>query len=323
VLCLARSVSAQVIPLQCLTRQDAIPPILRTEGFDAFGQFDLQCTGGPGSTSGTTDLTLFLNTLVGNTTVTGPPILTVTFDRCMHLGGAINCPPGVPAGSNSLFFDPNGNAVFLGPNQTQIPVAPGNIFSYAPPSSINGIVTGSQVQWNGVPVAAPNRGDRIYSLFFRDKFELGRALFAEAASSSSALRVLPPTQSYFPGTNRALIGVVMPPQSGTSCDSLLMIDEPGMTPLFLGRNVLAGNTPFNVLMTLATPQPGQFRLDLAQFAPSTDSSCQGISTFNGASGTLDLQNNVLSGNRYWIQTGPQNGTSFPIARYGTGAMPPR
>lgn len=285
----------------------------------------LQCMASPGGIRETGNLILVLNTLVSNNTVTGPPGLTVTFDRCTHLGAAIDCPPGVPAGSNSQFFDANGNAVFFGPNQIQIPVAPGNIFPYTPPALLNGSVSGSQVVWNGLPIDPP-RGNRVYHFTNVDvngQQRAARPVFGSVTSSSSAMRVLPPSTSFFPGTNNVLLGVVMPPPSGASCESLLVIDEPGMTPLFFGHNIMAGGAPFNVLMTLAFPQPGQYRLDLSQYAPSTDTSCQGISIFNGANGTLDLQNNILSGNRYWIQTGPQNGTSFPISRFGTGTMPPR
>lgn len=34
--------------------------------------------------------------------------------QCTHLGGSVNCPPGVPTGSSSLFFNPDGSITFTG-----------------------------------------------------------------------------------------------------------------------------------------------------------------------------------------------------------------
>jgi len=55
------------------------------------------------------------------------------FAYCLHLGQQINCPAGVPDGSNSMYFDANGNVVFPGPNGTLVTVIPSSITPYTPP----------------------------------------------------------------------------------------------------------------------------------------------------------------------------------------------
>ena len=326
-LSLARSVSAQVF---CDFGAPNVPPVISPDSIQRLNDIVMQCTGGPAGPPGTTftsNLILGLNAPISNNATTGPPVLTVLFDQCTYLNAPINCPPGVPAGSNSLFIDPNGNVVFPGPNGTQITVLPSSIFPYSPPVTRAGVVQGNTVVFNGVSGLQPFSGGRL-------KITLGglranaqqlayKPIFGSVTSSSTLLQIRPPSQTLFPGSNNVLLGVVLPP-AGPTCESLLVLNEPGATPFLFGRNVLAGGSPFNVLMTLTTPQPSQNYLNLFSFAPSTDTGCQGTSFYIGATGTLDLQNVMYSGDHYFIQAqaGPQLDTRFLIYHYGLGTPPP-
>ena len=331
-LCLSRSASAQVIPLRCQEDNGGIPRIIRSAllaDVQLASDLNMSCTDSMETSLFRiqSDLVMRFTAQIANDASTRPPTLTVFYDRCFHQGNSIACPPGVPAGSNSQFFDPNGNAVFPGPNGTQIPVPPSSIFPFTTPPPVNGVVSANQVVWNGVEIDPRIRRVSISNLRV-DPFRTagavrGMPVFGALTTSSSALTILPPASTLFPGTNNVLLGIVMPPETGPNCQSLLVLDEPGVTPFLFAQNVAAGNDLYNVMMKVSTRNL-QYVLDVYDFPSraTVPASCQSVSTYNGATGNLDFQNVNYAGTPFWIQA-TASGGSFPISRFGTGAPPPR
>lgn len=313
--------------LQCSTDATVPQSLLSYSAIDAVSPLSLTCTGGPASDAGTTNVNLLLDTGVANTSTTGMPLLTITFDQCSHVGDSILCPPGVPAGSNSQFFDGSGNIVFPGP----VTVSPGNIFPYTPPASFFGTPSGNGVQWQGVPVDVKAKGRRVmrFTNVRPNVSQLPGAsptsnlpVFGSFTSSSTDLSLVFPT-SLAPGSSKFLLGVATPATSSALCDSPLFIGS-DFTPFVLNRQVTVGGTPYDAITTLSGLSPGMLTLlDLYAYTPSTPGSCQGTSLFNPVSGALDLQNVSYLGQNYWGQAELSGSSRFINLRYGTGTIPAR
>lgn len=316
-------------PLRCVLSV-SVPPTLHSEGLsELLADLPMNCTGGPLSGAGSSNLNLLLNTGVANTG-TDMPLLTITHDQCSHLAQSIFCPPGVAPGTNSSFFDAAGNIVFPGIFQPTVTVSPGDIFPFMEPPPIFGTVNGNTVTWLGVPVDVQAKGHRVFhvsriranmSTFPGAPANGNLPLFGDFSSSSTDLNLVFPT-SLSPGSSSFLLGVGMPSNSSPFCQSPL-VTAAGTTPFVVVRQVSVSGNTFDGVITLSGPSPGIFdTLGLFTYAPSAPPGCQGSSVFNPATGALDLQNVFYQGQDYWGQAN-QSASGFALVRYGSGTMPPR
>jgi len=296
----------------------------------ALTSIDFSCTGGPVTSAGSANLSVLINTGVANTAGTGMPMLTITFDQCSHLNQPIFCPPGVPAGSNSLFFDGQGNAVFPGSSGSNVMVNPINIFPYNNPPPMFGTVSGNSVLWSNVPLDRQVTGNRRIraSNVFVNPNSLGidplanYPVFGTFTSSSADLDLSLPS-SLQPGTNNFLLGVAAPASSSPFCQSPFVFTS-GVTPFIVQRQVTVSGNTFDGVITLGGPGNGSFT-SLSIFASgiATPGSCQGSSVFNPATGQANLQNIQYQGGDYWGWANMTSGLNFNVVNYGTGTMPSR
>ncbi len=143
--------SAQVGPLQC-TATVAVPPQLRAEGMtELIGDIVLTCTGGsaltPGTTIPTANITVSLGTNVTSRLLGSggaSEALMLIDEPGSAIGGAGTLLPQTACSSPTLGAGPGGCV------QT-VPVVGGTV----PTNVFQGVVSGNQVTFNGIPVLPP------------------------------------------------------------------------------------------------------------------------------------------------------------------------
>jgi hypothetical protein len=143
--------SAQVGPLQC-TATVAVPPQLRAEGMtELIGDIVLTCTGGsaitPGTTIPTANITVSLGTNVTSRLLGGGPAseaLLLIDEPGSAVGGAGTLLPQTACSSSAFGAGPGGCVLAA-------PAVGGTVAT----NVFQGLVSGNQVIFNGIPVLPP------------------------------------------------------------------------------------------------------------------------------------------------------------------------
>lgn len=268
---------AIVHALDRCTPQVIIPAVI----VEADSQFlhdlrvNFNCTGGnPGSIT-SADFTMTLNTGVAP-----DALLLVDDPLCLHLVNSILCPLGVPPGSNSKQFNPDGTILFPGLNGSTISVPPTSIIPN--PFPMSGLqTTPNQITWHGVPIIQPAQtGNRLFSI--TNIHADPNPLFSQTRANQAILATVSSPQ--LPNVNLTVpLAVVASGNPG--CGQSFVSITPGYNPFVLATNVAVGGSVYNGFLPVVTHPDGSISLTVATIGTGY---C--INTGN----SLDLRTSQLS-----------------------------
>jgi len=232
----------------------------------------------------------------------------INYDTCAHLGNNIICPPGVPAGSTSLFFNSMNWPVFPGPNGTQIAVDPSEIMAYPP--QVEGtfgtdpIV--NQVTFSNIPFynTGKNQIITISGLSFDDN-----AIYDQSPGTNPSiwltLSLSPPSLSIdAPQIPYAVLTNNTPP-----CDESFLSITPGYPTYVRARNIAFSGNLYEVDMPVVSLPDGSPGLSVSSIRQG--SSCPNTGNSFTQSGLLTLSKVNVNGTDYSAQL-QWTGSAFQI-----------
>jgi len=182
-----------------------------------------------------------------NASVNAGPSLFVDDPLCFHLGNSIICPPGVPPGSNSIQFNPDGTVLFPGFNGTTVSVPPSGIIPN--PFPIKGQQTApGRITWFGVPIIEPSQSETR-------SFGTMLSVVPRINSTNEAIELtLEPSETMQFDNPTVPLAIVA--TDNPVCDESFLSITPGYSTFVFARNISFNGGLYTVTMPIVTLTDG-------------------------------------------------------------------